>query len=208
MARIGRFLPAVFVTGGNPYTANDAPGLKSTSVGAQYDLSGQLGAVLRSADGTKELIYARISTTGTGKTPAVGSLCYWWSSTATSTTDNFQWTVDTNTTAGTNAQVSQPAGVLQVAGTRGNYVWLLRKHTSCVVASTTTYSVARVPIVLSSTQTGDPTVIISTATDPSVGNTYYPQIGILNSVSTAATVSGATSTSGFTVFMDANLNIE
>lgn len=206
MARPGRILPAVFVTGGNPLTANDAPGLKSTNVGNTYDLSGQLGAVLKTADGTKEFIYARISTTGTGKAPAVGSLCYWWSSTATSTTDSFQWTVDTNTTA-SNCQITQPAGVVNVAGTRGNYVWLIRKSSSTVVASTTTYSVSRAPIVVTSSQTGDPAVIISTATDPSVGNTWYQQIGVLNSTSTAATVSGATSTSGYTVFMDASLFI-
>ena len=205
MAKIGRILPAVVVTSGNPNSVNDSPAT-TTTVGAAYDLSGQLGAVLRSNDGTKEWIYAVVASTGTGKAPAVGSLCYWWSSTSTSTTNSYQWTVDTNTTA-SNSQVTQPAGILNVAATRGNYVWLLRQSPHAVVASTTTYSAAGSVVVVSSTQTGDPCVTISTSTDPSVGNYGRASIGILNSVSTAATVATATSTSGFTVFMDVALDI-
>lgn len=206
MAKFGRVLPAVVVTGGNPNSVNDTP-VTNTTVGGAYDLSGQLGAVLRSNDGLYEWIYATFSSTSTGKAPAVGQLCYWWSSTSTSTTNTFTWTVDNNTTAG-NAQLTQPAGVLNVACTRGNRVWLLRKAPQAVVASTTTYSVAGSVVTVSSTQTGDPCVTISTSTDPSVGNYGRTPIGVLNSVSTARTVTSATSTSGFTVFMDVALNIE
>lgn len=206
MAKIGRLLPAVVVTAGNPNAVNDTP-VTTTTVGGAYDLSGQLGAVLRSADGNYEWIYATIATTGTGKAPAVGSLCYWWSSTSTSTTNQYQWTVDTNTTA-SNSLVTMPAGVLNVAATRGNRVFLLRKAPRAIVASTTTYSTAGSVVVVSSTQTGDPCVTISTSTDPSVGNYGRASIGILNSVSTARTVTSATSTSGFTVFMDVALDIE
>lgn len=206
MAKIGRNLPAVVVTAGNPNSVNDTP-VTTTSVGAAYDLSGQLGAVLRSADGRFEWIYATISATGTGKATAVGQLCYWWSSTSTSTTNSYQWTVDNNTTA-SNSLVSQPAGVLNVAATRGNRVFLLRRAQQAVIASTTTYSVAGSVITVSATQTGDPCVTISTSTDPSVGNFGRATVGVLNSVSTAATVPTATSTSGYTVFMDAQLCIE
>lgn len=206
MAKFGRVLPGVVVTTGKPNSVNDAPPT-TTTVGAAYDLTGQLGAVLRSADGLYEWIYATFSSTSTGKAPGVGQLCYWWSSTSTSATNAYQWTVDNNTTAG-NAQLTQPAGILNVACTRGNRVWLLRKAPQAVVASTTTYSVAGSVVTVSSTQTGDPCVTISTSTDPSVGNYGRAVIGVLNSVSTAATVGTATSTSGFTVFMDVALNID
>lgn len=205
MAKVGRVIPAVVVTSGNPNSVNDTPATVTT-VGGAYDLSGQLGALLRSADGTKEWIYATISATGTGKTPAVGQLCYWWSSTSTSTTNTYQWTVDTNTTA-SNSLVTLPAGILNVAATRGNRVWLLRKAQQAVVASTATKGGANTIVVVSSTQTGDATVVVSSSTDPSLNNSTYTPIGVLNSVSTAATVPTATSTSGFTVFMDVALNI-
>lgn len=206
MAKKGRPIKAVVVTTGDPNSVNDTP-VTTTTVGGAYDLSGQLGAVLESNDGLYEWVYATFSATSTGKAPGVGQLCYWWSSTSTSTTNSYQWTVDNNTTAG-NGKLTQPAGVLNVACTRGNRVWLLRRAPQAVVASTTTYSVAGSQIVVSSTQTGDPCVTISTSTDPSVGNYGRKVIGVLNSVTTSATVPTATSTSGFTVFLDASLNID
>jgi hypothetical protein len=187
MARNGRAIPGVVVTTGNPDTVNDSfP--TNTNVGNSYDLSGQLGAVYRSADGTKEWIYARFSSTSTGKTPAAGQLCYWWSSTSTSTTNSDPtWVVDNQTSAGNANKVTNIAGVLRNACTRGNAVWLLRKAPSANVTSTTTGYVTG-NTVIATTASGEASFISSTSTAAPAGGigtanwfVGLPRVGYVNS---------------------------
>lgn len=163
MARHGRVLPGAVVTTGNPDTVNDAFS-STTNVGSAYDLRGQLGAVLCSADGTKEWVYAQFSSTSTGKTPAAGQICFWWSSTSTSTTNSdYKWVVDNQTSAGNANKVHAIAGILGNACTRGNGVWLLRKALSCAVVSTSTvYNMGET--VIATTASGEASTISSTST--------------------------------------------
>lgn len=189
--RPGRDIKGPMVTTGNPDTVNDAP-VTVTTVGAAYDLSGQLGAIVRSADGLKEYIYAQFSSTSTGKTPAANQLCYFWSSTSTSITNAYQWTVDNQTSAGNATKVSQIAGVLRNACTRGNYVWLLRKAPSCSVVSTTTGFITG-NAVIATTASGEASFISSTSTiapATGIGATPWfigsPIIGYVNSTTTSS----------------------
>jgi hypothetical protein len=189
--RPGRDIKAPVVTTGNPDSVNDSfP--STTNVGASYDLRGQLGAVLRSNDGTKEWIYVRFSSTSTGKTPAAGQLCFWWSSTSTSTTNDYLWTVDNQTSAGNANKVSAIAGVLRNACTRGNGVWLLRKAPSAIVVSTATGFVTG-NAVIATTASGEASYITSTSTAaPAAGIgaagwfVGAPIIGWVNSTTTSS----------------------
>lgn len=192
-SRVGRVIPGVFVTTGNPDTVNDTfP--SNTQVGSAYDLRGQLGAVLRSADGTKEWIYVRFSSTSTGKTPAATQICYWWSSTSTSTTNDYLWTVDNQTSAGNANQVRYPAGILRNACTRGNGVWLLRKAPSAAVVSTSTIFLAG-DIVVCTTASGEAATVGSTSTAIQTSVSVTPwfylggdgrSIGMVNSTTTSS----------------------
>lgn len=204
--RVGREIKGVFVTGGDPDAANDAfP--SATSVGSAYDLRGQLGAVLRSADGTKEWIYAQFSSTSTGKTPAAGQLCFWWSSTSTSTTNpDYTWVVDNQTSASNSVKVSQVAGVLRVAATRGNGVWLLRRAPSCIVISTATGHITGNAVV-ATTASGEASFISSTSTVAPAGGIgatpWFAGAPIVGWVNTTTTTPGNPGTS-----IDVNLDIQ
>lgn len=189
--RPGREIKGPMVTTNNPDTVNDAP-VTVTTVGGAYDLSGQLGAIYRTPDGLREWIYVQFSTTSTGKTPAAAQVCYWWSSTSTSTTNSYQWTVDNQTSAGNANKVSQVAGILRVAATRGNYVWLLRKSPSCIVVSTTTGFITG-NAVIATTASGEAAFIASTSTlAPAAGigtSAWYvgvPVLGYVNSTTTSS----------------------
>lgn len=196
--RNGRDIKGAFVTSGDPDSVDDTfP--SNTSVGSSYDLRGQLGALVRSADGNKEWIYAQFSSTSTGKTPAAGQLCYWWSSTSTSTTNSdYTWVVDNQTSAGNANKVSQVAGVLRVACTRGNGVWLLRKALSAVVISTATGHVTG-NAVIATTASGEASFISSTSTiAPAAGigaAGWFVGVPIIGYVNTTTTSPGAPGTS-------------
>lgn len=203
--RPGRDIKAVFVTGGDPDAVNDSfP--SNTNVGNAYDLRGQLGAILRTDDGTKEWIYVKFSSTSTGKTPAAGQLCYWWSSTSTSVTDNYLWTVDNQTSAGNANKVSQAAGVLRNACTRGNGVWLLRRAPSAIVISTSTIQITGNAVV-ASTASGEAAVISSTSTAaPAAGigaAPWFVGAPIVGWVNSTTTSPGNPGTS-----IDVNLDIQ
>ena len=190
--RPGRDIKGAFVTTGNPDTVNDTP-VSNTTVGSAYNLRGQLGALVRSSSGLKEWIYVQFSSTSTGKTPAAGQLCYWWSSTSTSTTNpDYTWVVDNQTSASNSPNVTKVAGVLRNACTRGNYVWLLRKAPSAVVISTTTGYITG-NAVIATTASGEASYIASTSTAvPAAGigaaNMFVgvPIIGYVNSTTTSS----------------------
>lgn len=200
--RVGREIKAVFVTSGDPDTVNDAfP--SATSVGSSYDLRGQLGAVLRSNDGLTEYIYAQFSSTSTGKTPAAGQVCFWWSSTSTSTTNpDYKWVVDNQTSAGNATKVSQVAGILRNACTRGNGVWLLRRSLSANVISTTTGFITG-NAVIATTASGEASYIASTSTVAPAGGIgaaqWFAGVPILGWVNSTTTSS---------VAIDVNLDIQ
>ena len=204
--RVGREIKAVFVTGGDPDAVNDTLP-SATTVGSSYDLRGQLGAVLQTNDGLNEYIYAQFSSTSTGKTPAAGQLCFWWSSTSTSTTNpDYKWVVDNQTSASNSPKLSQVAGVLRNACTRGNGVWLLRRAVSCVVISTATGHITG-NAVIATTASGEAAYIASTSTAaPAAGigaADWFlgkPIIGWVNSTTTSP---GAPGTS-----IDVNLDIQ
>lgn len=160
--RPGRKIKAVFVTSGDPDSVNDSLP-SNTSVGSSYDLRGQLGAVLESDDGQKEWIYAQFSSTSTGKAPAAGQLCFWVPNSTASQASPGAWVVDNQTSANTGVKVSQVAGVLRNACTRGNAVWLLRRAQSCIVTSTATGHVTG-NAVIATTASGEASFISSTST--------------------------------------------
>lgn len=188
MANPGRETKAVFITTGNPNSVNDsAPSV--TSVGASYDLRGQLGAIHRSADGSKEWIYCRFSSTSTGKTPAANQLVYWH--------DRTGFVVDNNTTA-SSAKPYDAAGVLKVAATRGNYVWIQRKNPSAVITSTATTQLAGDPVFGGGTN-GDAAVMSSTSTAAPAGGiggaawfVNRPRVGVISSTTTVTGDPGTT----------------
>lgn len=213
--RIGRNLSGVFVTDGDPDNVNDAAAL-STNVGAQYDLSGQLGALWQTADGLKEYIYARFSSTSTGKTPAADQLCFWVTSSSThlSGLNLNSWVVDNQTSANTGTSVKNVAGVLRVAATRGNYVWLLRKsaHAVPVVSTSTIGNLGE--SVVASTASGEAVQVSSTSTVAPAGGISatpwfigMPYIGYLASTSTAPAFVGSTATAGIGVNLPVLLHI-
>lgn len=190
--RPGREIKAPFITGGDPDAVNDTfP--SNTTVGSAYDLRGQLGAILRSNDGTKEWIYVKFSSTSTGKTPAANQVCFWWSSTSTSATDtDYTWVVDNQTSAGNANKVSAIAGILRVAATRGNGVWLLRKAPSCSIVSTATGFITGNAVV-ATTASGEASFISSTSTAApaaGIGATPWfvgvPLLGWVNSTTTSS----------------------
>lgn len=200
--RVGREIKGVFVTGGDPDAVNDSlPSV--TSVGSAYDLRGQLGAVLRSADGTKEWIYVQFSSTSTGKTPAAAQICYWWSSTSTSAAEtDYTWVVDNQTSAGNANKVSQVAGILRNACTRGNGVWLLRRALSASVVSTTTGFITGNAVV-ATTASGEASYIASTSTAaPAAG------IGAAQWFAGVPVIGWVNSTTTSSVAIDVNLDIQ
>lgn len=177
---IGRLLKGVVITTGDPDSVNDGYPT-TTAMGSQYDLRGQLGAVHRSADGLEEWIYARFSSTSTGKAPAANQLCFWH--------DEDSWVVD-NQTSASSATVFKPAGVLSVAATRGNMVWLKRKSLGSLVASTSTTALGGNAVV-GTTASGEPAVVSSTSTiAPATGigaSPWFigrPGIGVISSTAT------------------------
>jgi hypothetical protein len=189
--RVGREIKGPVVTTGNPDSVNDTP-VTLTTVGSAYDLSGQLGAIYRTPDGLSEYIYVRFSSTSTGKTPTSNQICYWWSSTSTSTTNAYQWTVDNQTSAGNSNKLSQIAGILRCTPTRGNYVWLLRRSPSCNVVSTATGFITG-NAVIATTASGEAAYIASTSTAaPAAGigaSDWFlgrPIIGYVNSTTTSS----------------------
>lgn len=216
MAKLGRVLPAVVVTTGNPDSVNDSfP--TTTTVGGSYDLRGQLGAVLRSPDGEKEWIYAVVSATGTGKALAANQLMYWWSSTSTSVTNSpFNWVVDNQTSASNAASIQMCAGVLRCAATRGNGVWLLRKSGSVAVPVVSTSTVCLGgEAVIATTASGEAATISSTSTAaPAAGigaSAWFvgrPRIGWVASTATAGSFVGSTATGAIGVNLPTFLDIE
>lgn len=174
--KVGRLIPGVFVTTGNPDTVNDTPP-STTSVGGQYSPTGQLGAVLRTADGTREYIYVTFSATSTGKTPAANDVLYWLSSTSSQS-----WTVDNQSSANSGVNIRFAAGVLRNACTRGNRVWAIRKGLAIPVNSTSTGMVYG-DFVIASTASGAATFIASTATNVN-GPVYY--LGVVSSTATSS----------------------
>lgn len=214
MARLGRVIPGVFVTGGNPDSANDAAPT-NTTVGSAYDLRGQLGAVLRSADGTKEWIYAQFSSTSTGKTPAANQLCFWVANSTANLATPGAWVVDNQTTANTGVTVVDVAGVLRNACTRGNGVWLLRKSgVSVPVVSTSTACLAG-EAVFATTSSGEAFSISSTSTAPPAGgigaSAWFAgrgRIGWVASTATAGAFVGSTATGAIGVNIPVLLDIE
>lgn len=193
-SRVGREFPGAVVTTGNPDTVNDSfP--STTSVGASYDLRGQLGAIFRSNDGLKEWIYAQFSSTSTGKTPAANQVCYWVANSTANLASPGSWVVDNQTSANSGVKVTQPAGILRVACTRGNGVWLLRKAPSASVVSTTTGFVTG-DVVVCTTASGEASFVSSTSTiAPATGVGATPwfnlggdgrAIGVVNSTTTSS----------------------
>lgn len=173
--RLGRLIPGAFVTTGNPDTVNDAPP-STTSVGGQYSPTGQIGAVLRTADGTREYIYVTFSATSTGKTPAANDVLYWMSPASSQ-----PWTVDNNTTANSGMNIREVAGVLRNACTRGNRVWALRRGLAIPVNSTSTGMIVG-DFVVASTASGSATTIASTSTTLN-GPIYF--LGVVSSTATS-----------------------
>lgn len=169
----GRDIKGVFVTTGNPDTVNDAPA-STTSVGGQYNLVGQLGAVLRTSDGQTEYIYVTYSGTSTGKTPAANDILYWQ--------NRANWVVDNNTSAG-GLLVHGVAGILRNACTRGNRVWALRRGNSIPVNSTSTGMISG-DFVIASSASGAASFVASTSTI--IGNPGLLYIGIVASTTTSS----------------------
>jgi hypothetical protein len=186
--RVGRLLPGVFVTTGNPDTTVDAA-VSTTNVGSGYDLTGQLGALYRSADGLKEWIYVQFSATATGKATAANQLLYYMSS--TTTTLNPTWVVDNQTTANSGITPANVAGVLRTTSTSlaGKYIWALRKAPSANVVSTTT-GYLKGNSVIATTASGEASFITSTST--TIASTLgalgfgLPVIGLVNSTTTSS----------------------
>lgn len=210
--RPGRDMKAPFVTGGNPDTVNDSP-VTSTTVGAAYDLSGQLGALYKSPDGSgKEYIYVKFSSTSTGTAPAINQPCYWIANSTANLASPGNWVVDNNTTANTGASNWGMAGVLRVAATRGNYVWLLRKSGSnfIPIAGTTTIANLGDPVVSSSSSSASVTVISSTSTVLGTAPAVIGQLrwGVVASTATAPTFVGSTATGGLGVNVAIFLDVE
>lgn len=209
--RVGRILPAVFITGGNPDAVVDtAP--STTTVGTAYDLTGQLGALYQSQDGTREWIYVQFSATATGKATAKNQVLYWMSSTTTTLSPT--WVVDNQTSANTGISANDVAGILRTTSTSlgGKYIWAMRRGLSVGVVSTSTKQV-KGDVVVATTASGEASVVLSTSTDLTAtvggvgiswmgGNT---KLGIVNSTSTAF-VSGGT-TAGLGVNIDTILDI-
>jgi hypothetical protein len=195
--RPGRDIKAPFVTSGDPDSVNDTP-VTSTTVGAAYDLSGQLGAILRSNDGTKEWIYAKFSSTSTGKTPAAGHICFWVANSTANLATPGDWVVDNQTSANTGVKASQAAGILRVAATRGNYVWLLRKAPSCIVLSTATGHITGNAVV-ATTASGEASFVSSTSTVAPAGGIgatpWFAAAPVIGWVNTTTTTPGNPGTS-------------
>lgn len=190
--RPGREIKGPFVTGGNPDTVVDSPAT-TTAVGAQYNLAGQLGAILRSNDGTKEWIYVQYSATSTGKATAANQIAFWVSS--TSTVAASIWVVDNQTSANSGFSANAVAGIIRTTSTNlnGKYLWVLRKALSCNVVSTSTKQI-KGDVVIATTASGEAGVVLSTSTDLTAtvggagiawfgGNT---KLGIVNSTTTSS----------------------
>jgi hypothetical protein len=206
MSRVGRVLPGVFVTGGNPDSVNDTLPT-ATSVGSAYDLRGQFGAILRSRDGTKEWIYAQFSSTSTGKTPAANQLCYWIVGSTANLASPGAWVVDNQTSANSGTNVVDVAGVLRNACTRGNGVWLLRKSSSVAVPVVSTSTVAALSgAVIGSTASGEAVAVVNSTSTTAATN--LAPIGWVASTSTAPSFVGSTATGGIGVNIPVFLAIE
>jgi hypothetical protein len=205
MARLGRVLPAVFVTGGDPDSVNDTLP-SNTSVGGSYDLTGQFGAVLRSNDGLREYIYARFSSTSTGKTPAANQLCFWVTNSTANLATPGQWVVDNQTSANTGTSVADVAGVLRNACTRGNGVWLLRKSALAVPIVSTSTLAALSGAVIASTASGEAVGVVNSTSTTAA--TQLPIVGWVASTSTAGSFVGSTATGGIGVNIPVFLSIE
>jgi hypothetical protein len=177
----GRDIKGVVITGGNPNTVNDAA--PSTTEIVANNLVGQLGALHRTADGKKEFMYVKFSSTSTGKAPAANQLLYW--------VDRANFVVDNNTTA--NAAVPHDiAGVLLNACTRGNMIWALRKAPSQSIVSTSTIQV-KGDVVVGGGTNGDAAVVSSTSTvapSAGIGGAAWflgkPMVGLVNSTTTSS----------------------
>lgn len=115
----GRLISGVFVTTGNPDTVNDAVA-SVTSVGSQYDLAGQLGAVLRTSDGQREYVYVTLDSGGI--TPAANQIVFW--------KDRSAWTV-TNKLG--DSKENEVCGVIRNAATLGNRIFMLRRGRAIAV---------------------------------------------------------------------------
>jgi hypothetical protein len=214
MARVGRVIPGVFVTTGNPDEVNDTfP--TNTTVGSAYDLRGQLGAILRSNDGSKEWIYAQFSSTSTGKTPAANQPCFWVVNSTANLATPGAWVVDNQTTANTGTAISDVAGILRNACTRGNGVWLLRKSSVSVpVVSTSTVCLAG-EAVFASTSSGEAATLSSTSTvAPAAGigaASWFAgraRLGWVASTATAGAFVGSTATGAIGVNIPVFLDID
>ena len=215
--RPGREIKGPVITTGNPDTVNDAP-VTVTTVGASYNLRGQLGAIYRTPDGQKEYIYAQFSSTSTGKTPAANQVCFFWSSTSTSTTNpDPTWVVDNQTSAGNAVDVSRVAGILRNACTRGNYVWLMRRSGANAIPVVSTSTGAALIVgtqVYPSTSSGEAIVGTTSTSVPATGPNATPwfmnfgvMLGTLASTSTGVAFVGSTSTSGVSVNLPVYLDI-
>lgn len=207
--RPGRDIKGPVVTTGNPDTVNDAP-ITVTTVGSAYDLSGQLGALVRSADGQKEWVYVKFSSTSTGTTPAINQPLYWIGNSTANLATAGAWVVDNNTTANTGASIGDLAGVLRVVATRGNYIYALRKSGTVavpIIGTTATLGVPGDPVIGSTTSSASVAVISSTSTvlgaPVIIGRSRF---GVLASTSTAGAFVGSTTTSAmgvnYAVFLD------
>lgn len=201
MARVGRVVKAPLITTGNPDTVNDVPATVTTLGGAN-DLSGQLGVVYRSQDGTREWIYVQFSATSTVAVPAANDILYWMSSTSTtlaagsSVPSGGFWVVDNRTTAGnTGTNVNAVAGILRNACTRGNYVWAMRRGLSISVPwnSTSTLDIKGDVAVATGANAA---VVQSTATVVTTNFSSSPQfwlggaahLGTVNNVTTSTVI--------------------
>lgn len=205
MARLGRDIKAVVVTAGNPDEVNDTLP-SATSVGNSYDLSGQLGAILRSNDGLKEWVYAKFSSTSTGKTPAANQVCFWVAASTANLASVENWVVDNQTSANSGTAVANPAGVLRNACTRGNGVWLLRKSAIAVPVVSTSTVGALNGAVIATTASGEAVGLLnSTSTSAATG---LPRLGWIASTATAGSFVGSTATGGTGVNLAVFLDIE
>jgi len=206
--RPGREIKGPFITGGNPDTVNDVfPA--TTTVGSAYDLRGQLGAVYRTPDGIHECIYVQFSATSTGTAPAPYQPCYWVANTTANLATANAWVVDNNVTSNTGTVVTDVAGILRNACTRGNGVWLLRRSEVMVpVLGTATATTAGVilgnALIASTSSSSAVPVVFSSSTAGSIQQAS--RIGWLASTSATPTFVGSTSTVGigtvFPVFLD------
>ena len=204
--RPGRDIKGAFIAGGNPDTANDAVPTVTT-VGGSYDLTGQLGALARSADGQKEYIYARFSSTSTGKTPAANQLCYWVGNSTSNLAAPGSYIVDNQTSANTGTNVADVAGVLRNACTRGNGVWLLRRSGSILVPVVSTSTLGALSgAIIATTASGEAAAMVNSTS--TVAGTGAPRVGWVGSTSTAPTFVGSTATAGVGVNIPVYLDIE